>query len=94
MIETMLACGELYRLAGFYNDRSDGAGCNFNFIVYNDSRSTRRYEEKPAYYTFMLPKDAPNKIRAVIIHYGYFINGFRFFDKDGALVFKTGETTN
>jgi hypothetical protein len=39
----------------------------------------------------MIPKDAINKIRSVTIHYpDYWIGGFSFFDKDGALLWKIG----
>ncbi len=41
----------------------------------------------------MLPADAHNKIRSITIHcYSDFIVGFSFFDKDGALLWKIGET--
>jgi hypothetical protein len=40
----------------------------------------------------MIPCDALNKIRSVIIHYDSFIYGFRFFDKDGALLWEIGRT--
>jgi hypothetical protein len=40
----------------------------------------------------MIPADAHNKIRSVTIHYLNCIGGFSFFDKDGALLWKIGET--
>ncbi len=40
----------------------------------------------------MIPADALNKIRSVTIHYEYYIMGFSFFDKDGALLWKHGKT--
>ena len=41
----------------------------------------------------MFPKDALNKIRSVDIHHVESIVGFSFFDKDGALLWKIGDTT-
>ena len=40
----------------------------------------------------MIPTDALNKIRRVTIHDNYGIGGFSFFDKDGALLWKHGDT--
>ena len=41
----------------------------------------------------MIPADAIKKIRRVDIHRGdYYIGGFSFFDKDGALLCKIGKT--
>ena len=40
----------------------------------------------------MLPADALNKIRSVTIHSCGGINGFSFFDKDGALLWEIGDT--
>ncbi len=43
----------------------------------------------------MMPADAHTKIRSVTIHNNnYCIYGFSFFDKDGALLYKIGYTTN
>ena len=44
----------------------------------------------------MIPKDALKKIRSVGIHIHYHshIGGFSFFDKDGALLWKIGVTTD
>jgi hypothetical protein len=40
----------------------------------------------------MIPTDALNKIRSVTIYYYWneYISGFRFFDKDGALLWEIG----
>ncbi len=38
----------------------------------------------------MIPTDALNKIRSVIIHYNRCILGFSFFDKDGVLLWEIG----
>ena len=38
----------------------------------------------------MMPADAHNKIRSVTIYYRDCIDGFSFFDKDGALLCKIG----
>ena len=40
----------------------------------------------------MIPADAFNKIRSVTVHYCYYILGFSFFDKDGALLWEIGYT--
>ncbi len=42
----------------------------------------------------MIPADAQNKIRRVTIYHDYRIRGFKFFDKDGALLWKIGVTTD
>ena len=38
----------------------------------------------------MMPEGAYNKIRSVQIFYSSWIRGFKFFDKDGALIWKVG----
>jgi hypothetical protein len=83
------------QLIGFENESEKGKGNCFNFILSNGTRSTQRgrggHETK---YTFMIPADAINKIRSVTIHYTPFsIQGFWFFDKDGALLWKHGSLT-
>ncbi len=42
----------------------------------------------------MIPANALTKIRSVIINYHYLghITGFKFFDKDGALLWEIGNT--
>ena len=40
----------------------------------------------------MIPNDTINKIKRVTIHYYDYIDGFSFFDKDGALLWKIGYT--
>ncbi len=42
----------------------------------------------------MVSADALNKIRSVTIHYYDSIGGFSFFDKDGAVLWKHGWTTD
>ena len=86
--------GALHTLAGFENEYEDGEGYFFNFILSNGTRSTQRDERYPTNYTYMIPKDALNKIRRVSIHYNNLIGGFSFFDKDGALLWKIGNTAN
>jgi hypothetical protein len=56
----------------------------------NGTRSTQRDEEYPTDFTHMIPADALHKIRSVTIHYysNIYIEGFCFFDKDGALLYK------
>ena len=68
----------------------------FNFILSNGTRSTQRDEGYPTKYTHMIPADTLNTVRSVTIHmFDLFsnINGFSFFDKDGALLWKIGDTT-
>ncbi len=40
----------------------------------------------------MIPSDSIKKIRRVTIYYRLCIGGFCFFDKDGALLWKIGDT--
>jgi hypothetical protein len=58
----------------------------------NGTRSTQRDEEYPTDFTHMIPADALHKIRSVTIHYdpNFYIVGFSFFDKDGALLWNIG----
>jgi hypothetical protein len=56
------------QLVGFENDRVSGSGWNFNFIMSNGTRSTQRDFWAPTKYAYMMPEDALNKIRSVIIH--------------------------
>ncbi len=42
----------------------------------------------------MIPADAHNTIRSVTIYYTNCIAGFSFFDKDGALLWKIGDTNS
>ncbi len=80
------------QLVGFENRRQDGEGRKFNFILSNDTRSTQRDEYKPTDFTFMIPKDALQKIRIVTIYHNeYWIHGFSFSDKDGALLWENGD---
>ncbi len=79
-------------LIGFENNEEDGTGVDFNWILSNGTRSTQR-DEDLKYYDHMIPADALKKIRSVTIHFGTScIWGFSFFDKDGALLWKIGDT--
>ncbi len=81
----------IIQLVGFENNNKNGTGCHFNFILSNGTRSTQRDARNPTYFTHFIPKDALNKIRTVTIHhYSDCIQGFEFFDKDGALLWKIG----
>jgi hypothetical protein len=86
--------GAISQLVGFENNFDSGTGCNFNFILFNGIRSAQRDQNEPTKYTFMIPADALNKIRSVTIHHNGSIDGFSFFDKDGALLWKHGSTTD
>ena len=50
--------GVLYSLCGFENNREDGEGQKFNFVLSNGDRSTQRDEIAPTKYTHMIPKEA------------------------------------
>ncbi len=83
--------GVLHSLSGFKNSMKNGEGDYLNFVLSNGDRSTQRDEHLPTKYTHMIPADALNKIRSVNIHYGiYYIIGFSFFDKYGALLWNIG----
>ncbi len=40
----------------------------------------------------MIPDDVINKIRSVTIYHNFYIDGFSFFDKDGARLLDIGDT--
>ena len=83
-------------LIGFGNDRQNGTGIHFNFILSNGNRSTQKDKGK-TYYDNMIPADTLHKIRSVKIYYPIYpdscIYCFCFFDKDGALLWEIGDTT-
>jgi hypothetical protein len=79
-------------LIGFENDEYDGTGYCFNWILSNGDRSAQRDGERETKYDHMIPADALNKIRSVNITNANHIDGFQFFDKDGALLYKIGNT--
>ncbi len=82
----------LHTLVGFENEKQDGTGFYFNFILSNGTRSTQRDGDRK-YYDHMVPDDAFQKIRSVdISHYYNRTRGFSFFDKDRALLWKIGNT--
>jgi hypothetical protein len=85
--------GVINQLVGFENNSKDGTGYHFNFILSNGARSKQRDVESTD-FTFMIPADAFEKIRSVTIHYYSCIVGFSFFDKDGALLWKHGNTAS
>ncbi len=80
-------------LVGFENEDKLCRGYRFNFILSNGNRSTQIDEYDPTKYTFMVPADALNQIRSVkIFHNSYHIVCFSFLDKNGAPLWKIGET--
>ncbi len=93
-IKQMIESRVFNTLISFENNRKDGHGFHFNFILSNGTRSTQRDEED--YYDHMVPTYALNKIRSVTIYYwpDIHITGFCFFDKDGVLLWKIGNTTD
>ena len=62
-----------------------------NFVLSNGDRSKQRDKGCPTDHTHMFPAGALNKIRSVTIHFDDSIDGFSFFDKDGALLWEHGE---
>ncbi len=58
----------------------------------NGDRSTQSDEDCPTNYTHMFPEGSHTRIRSVSIHNNWCISGFRFIDKEGALLWKIGET--
>ncbi len=86
-------CGVLHTLVGFANEKENGSGIRFNFILSNGTRSTQSDQGWENEYNFMIPSSALNKIRSITIHYFNFIYGFSFFDKDKKLIGKHGFTT-
>ena len=77
-------------LAGFGNDKQNGTGFVFKFILSNGKKSTLR--DNQTVYDHMIPKDALNKIRSINIYYSHRICGFSFFDKDKKLLWNIGDT--
>jgi hypothetical protein len=70
----------------------NGKGMCFNFVLSNGTRSTQSHQGRETFYTIMIPADALNKIRSVTIHYSLWIEGFSFFDKNGALLWEIEDT--
>ncbi len=71
-------------LAGFGNDKKNGTGFVFDFILSNGKKSTER--DNHTFYDHMIPKVALNMIRSVKIYFSHRIGGFSFFDKNGTLL--------
>ncbi len=77
-------------LTGFENNFEDGTDDAFNFILSNGDRSNQRDVK---YYDHLMPEGSHSKIRSVSIHHNTdHICGFSFFDKEGALLWKIGNT--
>ncbi len=92
MINQMFASGVLHYFAGVENWKEDGRGPSFNWILSNGARSTHK-EKNWTYYTHMMPEGSHKMIRSVCTYSGYnFIQAFVFLDKEGALLWKVGET--
>ncbi len=92
-IDQVLASGVLHHFIGFENNKKDGTGIWFNFLLSNGDRSKQR-DKNMTYYDHMMPAGSHTRIRSVNIHYFNAIIGFSFLDKEGALLWKIGETTN
>ena len=68
-----------------------------NFMLSNGVQSTQHDKYYTTKYTHMIPKDALNRIRSVIVFHSpklRCICGFSFFDKDKKLLWKHGYTTD
>jgi hypothetical protein len=97
VIDEYLANGVLHPIVGFENNRQDGTGTQMNFILNNGDRSYNRpawaMSDGYTYYAHMMPADSHKFIRSVeIFHFDDNIYGFRFFDREGHLMFKIGNT--
>ncbi len=96
VIDKMLASGVLQFLAGFEIDKQHGSRALENFILSNGDRSQLEnwFVNQPI--THMMPARSHKKIRSVTIHsYVEFnIIGLSFFDKEGALLWEIGNTTD
>jgi hypothetical protein len=87
--------GVLYSLSGFEISLPDGEGVHLNFVLSNGARSTQiaQRDDDLYYFDHMIPADALKRIRSVNIHYNdYYITGFFFFDKNGALLWEIRTT--
>ncbi len=84
--------GVIIFISGFENNTYNGESYAFNFILSNGERSTQIDRSFPTKYTHMMPQELPSRIRRVTIHYRGFIRGFSFFDKDGVIIWKHGDT--
>jgi hypothetical protein len=63
-------------------------------ILSNGDRSTKKDSSVKKFYDHMMPAGSHKKIRSVRINgYSGNIEGFMFFDKEGALLYKIGNTT-
>ena len=89
----MLSRGVIIPLKGFENSECDGGGNHFNFILENGARSKQRDKILHKEYSaaHLMPTDACNKIKSVLIYYKHgFVFGFEFFDRDGKRLWKIG----
>ena len=84
-IKAYVKNGLLPHLAGI----EDGKCSLFNFILSNGDKSNKT-DQGVHYKARMMPQDAYRKIRTANIYYWKKIEGFKFFDKRGKLIFKTG----
>ncbi len=67
---TIEKCGKVFHaLTGVENDKENGRGICFKWILSNGTRSDQRDE---TFYDHMMPEGSHNKIRSVeIYHYTY-----------------------
>ncbi len=84
--------GVLHYLTGFVNGNYNGSSWVNSPFLSNGDTSQQRDERGPTGYVFLMPAGSPNKIRSVSIYYGIYIQGFSFFDKEGALLWGIGNT--
>jgi hypothetical protein len=93
IINEMLENKVLHNLSELKNNNKYVTGNGFKFILSNEDRSNQR-DKHTTYSDHMLPVSSHYKITSVRIHYHYPYNitGFKFLDKEGALLWKIGET--
>ncbi len=84
--------GVIHTIVGFENNSKNGGGGRFNFITSNGERTTQTEDSYKTEFTHMMPPDSRNKIRSVAIHHFIGIEGFKFYDKEGVLLWQIGNT--
>jgi len=90
MRDEYTAKGEIPYITGFENDKENGVGCSFDFILSNGQRSNQR-DSGSNYFSHMIPADEFHRIRIVNICYDdNFIRTLFFYDKDWDFIFRIG----
>ena len=77
---------------GVENDKRNGTGRCFNWILSNGHNSEQRDDECPTDFIHVMPQDAHLRIKKVEVYYLGFIAGFKFFAKNKELIWNIGNT--